>query len=219
VFRHGLSLPWEPEKLIEVVRKEPRVVLPTLHLEWEPRYVQGADGVWGPEKFEKRRTVRNRWNQILLEELGQRSRGMVSLLEENSIRRQLGADDGAHDAEFREAIRVARKANRRLPQIWRDRLGSALESLVPDWLALSEKAQVPLVGEAGHWLRAPFEFKEVGDTRPRRRTVELQIDDLASLIELRGFRWRFLLIKDSVTEEPRWVLPLGEVERLALMAG
>jgi hypothetical protein len=191
VFRHGLSLPWEPEKLIEVVRKEPRVVLPTLHLEWEPRYVQGADGVWGPEKFEKRRTVRNRWNQILLEELGQRSRGMVSLLEENSIRRQLGADDGAHDAEFREAIRVARKANRRLPQIWRDRLGSALESLV----------------------------KEVGDTRPRRRTVELQIDDLASLIELRGFRWRFLLIKDSVTEEPRWVLPLGEVERLALMAG
>jgi hypothetical protein len=218
-FRPGLDLPDEPEGRIALVRKEPRVVLPTLHLEWEPRYVQAADGSWEPEQFKKVRTIRNGLNQSLLEELGQRSRGMVSLLEESSIRRQLGADDGAHDAEFREAIRVARKANRRLPQIWRDRLGSALESLVPDWLALSQKAQVPLVGEVGHWLRAPFEFKEVGDTRPRRHTVELQIPDLAGLIELRGFRWRFLLIKDSTTEEPRWVLPLGEVERLALMAG
>lgn len=218
VFRHGLDLPREAEDLVALIRKEPRVVLPDLHAEWEPRFEEGDDGVWRPQAFKFKRTVRHAYTRQVLQELGEATQRVVPLMEAREIRLKVGGDDEPVP-EVMQALRVSQKAERRLPQAWLDRLGMERESLGPDWRQLHGMSFAPPLHEDAHWVRAPVEYGQLYVDRKRGRIVELRIDDLAGLIELLGFRWRFLVVKDSTQVAPRWVLPMGEVEGLAVMAG
>jgi hypothetical protein len=208
VFRAGIQVPREPEAVVELIRREPRVVLPELKAAWLPRYVQAESGEWELESVQKRGTVRGRWNQVLLRQVTEEGRRVAGALEENSIRSRIGSDVLPLDQRLLSASRVAQKAERRLPSAWLDQLGMERESLGPDWSMLA--AAAPVV-DVGHWLRAPCEHGQPHSDGQRRRIVELRIDDLAGLMELAGLRPRFLLVKSSIKAAPHWALSLTEL--------
>ncbi len=87
VFRKVLtSLPRDPEKLLEMIRREPRIVLPELHMEWQPRFAQGEDGEWDPQPFRNKGTVRHKVRHNLLVELQETSAETARLIEDLEIR-------------------------------------------------------------------------------------------------------------------------------------
>jgi hypothetical protein len=62
----GFRRPRDIEMFIEQIRREPRLVMPALHVEWLPRYQRGEDNGWRLQGFKVRRTVRHKLNQTLL---------------------------------------------------------------------------------------------------------------------------------------------------------
>jgi hypothetical protein len=70
-----------------MVRKEPRFVLPNLHVEWFPRYLQGEDGVWRIQSFKLKRTVRHKVGRVLLDDLRETCVDAARVVEEREIRR------------------------------------------------------------------------------------------------------------------------------------
>ncbi len=208
VFRKGFSIPKDPGKLLEMIRKDSRIVKPELHAEWLPRFVQGEDGEWRPQPFQNKGTVRHKNRQRLMAELGETSTGVARAIEESELRKQIDQDDrgNSFDAVIQPAIQVADKAQRGLPQDWQEALGLADCGLAPDWRALAKRSHCPPLSEDGHWLRAPAEYEAHG--RVKSHLVELRIDDLVGLLEQFGTIIEFWLIKDSTTAAPRWVLPV-----------
>ncbi|HEX5051024.1 MAG TPA: hypothetical protein VFZ65_04570 [Planctomycetota bacterium] len=213
VFRAGLRLRRFADELIAMVHTEPRVVLPELHAAWVPRYVEGEDGSWTLQQFRLERTVRTGWHEVILRQLGEQVDRVAPIVEENHVRRSLDEPELCADDEV--SLALMQKAGRRLPQTWLQRIGMEPGSLPPPLRVLQAKSYSPPASEEGHWLRAPFEFRAPGASRPQRQLVELRIDNLADLLELMGFKLRFLLIRESPRHEPRWVLPIRAVECLA----
>ena len=205
VWRSGIQRPREPEDVIEMVRRESRVVMPELEAAWLPRYAQEVDGSWQRKRVQKRGTVRSRWNQILLRQITEEGRQVSKALEDHAIRQCAGSESSSIDGQLASALRVAQKAERRLPTAWLDQLGMQRESLGPDWQDL---ASVGAISDRGHWLRAPCEHGRPHSDGLRRRIVELRIDDLAALFDSAGLQPTFLLVKESTRSSPRWVLPL-----------
>jgi hypothetical protein len=206
VFRSGIRVPRETEDIVELVRKEPRVVMPELKAVWLPRYVQAVDGTWQLERVQKRGTVRSRWNHLLLRRVTDEGRRFAEVLEESVIRRRAGLEEVSIVEPLASTLRLVQRSERRLPQSWLEQLGMQRESLGPDWQRL---AKAGAVADAGHWLRAPCEHGRPHVDGQRRRIVELRVDDLAGLLELAGMRPRFLIVKESTTSAPRWALPVG----------
>jgi hypothetical protein len=203
VWRPGIQVPRDPKAIVELIRREPRVVLPDLKATWLPRYVQVGDGTWELKRAQKRGTVRGRLNEILLHRVSREGRRFAAMLQENAIRRRAGFEEMPLESSFTTALRLVHRAERRLPESWFDQLGTPRESLSPDWSRFAKAAEV---AEAGHWLRAPCEHGRAHSDGQRRRIVELHIDDLAALLEVAGMRPRFLLVKRSTASAPKWML-------------
>ncbi len=208
VARSGFTLPREPEALIDLIRKEPRIIQPELHLEWLPRFVQADDGEWRPQQFKNARTVRNGLQTALLDRLRGLTTHASEAIEDLEVRNRLKIPNPYDNfaANIEEPARVAFRAQRRLPRSWQESIGLHDVGLGPDWHELRERSFFQPSTEAGHWLRAPFEFGRPHIDRLRSRLVELRIDDLANLLELFGLELEFWLIKESTTANPRWVL-------------
>ncbi len=208
VFRSGLRLPRDPEELLELIRREPRIVLPELKAEWVPRYELHDDGQWRKQVFQVRRTVRTGWHDVILRELGDHVNEAAPISEENQVRRALGepefvTDDGA-------ALTLMQKAARRLPATWLERLEMVPGGLQPPLRVLQAKSYSPPSSEKGHWLRAPYEFRDPDAVRPQRQLVELRIDDIAGLLEIGGLTLRFLLVRGVVDGGVQWVTAAGK---------
>ncbi|CAE7338842.1 unnamed protein product [Symbiodinium sp. KB8] len=209
VFRSGLRLPRDPEELLELIRKEPRIVLPELNAAWVPRYELHDDGQWRKQVFQVRRTVRTGWHDVILRDLGDHVNEAAPISEENQVRRALGepefvTDDGA-------ALTLMQKAARRLPTTWLERLEMVPGGLQPPLRVLQAKSYSPPSSEEGHWLRAPYEFRDPDAVRPQRQLVELRIDDIAGLLEFGGLRLRFLLVRGVVGGGVRWMARVREI--------
>lgn len=202
VWWAGIQVPREPDEIVDLIRREPRVVLPELNAAWLPRYEQDEDGLWQLEKVLKRGTVRHRHKQILLQRVTGEGRRFAAAIQENDIRRCVGAEETCVDVP----LHLVHQAERRLPEAWLGQLGMERESLGPDWQRL---ASVGPVADEGHWLRAPCEHGRAHVDGQRRRIVELRISDLAGLLEVAGMRPRFLLVKESTREAPRWALSVN----------
>jgi hypothetical protein len=106
-----------------------------------------------------------------------------------------------------EFDRVAKRAERRLPASWQAKIGLADATFGVPWPTLRDQAGVAVENESGHWIRAPFEFGKPGPDGLRSRTVELQINDLAGLLNEHGAEFEFWMVMDKVGGDPRWVLP------------
>lgn len=218
VFRKGIEIPRAAEQRIALIRKEPRIVEPDLHLELIPRFVQGDDREWQPQEFKLKRTVRHRLRLVLLEQLRQTSAEQAPLIEDEQIRNSIGVGlrAGVDLDEWRRTMRVAQRAERILPKQWRQAVGLPDCDIGPYWPGLNKQVHSPPPSE-GHWIRAPIEFGELHPDGLRARLVELRIDDLAGVLERFGMTLTFWMIKDSTTAKPRWVLPVTTMERALLM--
>lgn len=205
VWRLGIRVPREPEEIIELIQREPRVVLPELKAVWMPRYVPSDDGRWQLKQVQKRGTVRSQLNRILLRRVTDEGQRVAEALEDKGIRLNAGIGEESSSQFLSAALRVAQRGERRLPEAWLRQLGMQRESLGPDWSSLAVAAPVT---DSGHWLRAPCEHGRPHSDGGRRRIVELRVDDVAELLTVAGLRPRFLLMKESTVEAPRWVLPV-----------
>src|SRR6185436_876087 len=124
-----IRVPREPQAILELIRREPRVVMPELKAAWLSRYVQADDGSWQQECVQKRGTVRTRWNEILLRRVTDDGRRLARALEENEIRQRAGSEEVSLDALLTDTMQVVQRAERRLPAAWLDQLGMQRESL------------------------------------------------------------------------------------------
>jgi hypothetical protein len=216
VFRRDIHLPRFAEELVALVRSEPRVVVPELHVAWLPRYVEADDGTWTLQHFRNERTVRRAWQGTFLRELGEHVGRVVPQIEQNEILKRLGVPElRVHGADLTGDL--VQRASRRLPRNWLERIGMEPSALAPKLSLLQARSFAPPTSEEGHWVRAPFEFRAHGVRKPQRHLVELRIDNLADVLELVGFKFRCLLIRESPQDEPRWVLPISELD--CLVAG
>src|SRR5262245_23368407 len=109
VWRPGIRVPREPGAVIELIRREPRVVLPELKAAWLPRYAQTGDG-WELERVQKRGTVRSRWNRILLRKVTDEGRCFAGVLEENTIRRCAGSEEVSIVEPMAATLRLVQRA-------------------------------------------------------------------------------------------------------------
>jgi hypothetical protein len=206
VFRKDIELPRSRGERLELIRREPRIVLPELRAAWLPRYVQNDDGEWMQQQFRNRRTVRTRHHEKLLAELGEVAEDVAEMIEAAELRERLGVRGPDVVPDLEAASRVALRAQRRLPECWLRDVGLDRETIVPDWRDLARQ-RCARPDEDGHWLRAPVEFGEAHPDGLRSRVVELRIDDLAGLMEVAGWRPVFWLVKGSTVAAPSWVMP------------
>lgn len=202
-WRLGIAGPREPEDAVELIRREPRVVLPELDAAWLPRYVQGKDGRWVRKQVQNRGTVRGRSRRFLLDEITAEGRRCAAALEDHVVRQSAGAQVEDLSDQLGASWRIANKAERLLPKPWLEQLGMERESLGPDWRLVADAG---LVADEGHWLRAPCEYGRPHVDGQRRRIVELRINDIAGLLECAGMRPLFLLVKPHMSEPPEWRL-------------
>jgi hypothetical protein len=201
VWRPGIRVPSDPGSIIEMLRNEPRAALPELRAAWLPRFEQGEDGDWREQVVKKRGTVRRRWSRQLLHQVAEEGARFAALLEDNTIRQRTGTEPLAVADRLSRTLRLVQQAERRLPAAWLGQLGIWRESPGPDWQKL---AAAPRVDDVGHWLRAPSEYGRPHVDGQRRRLVELEVGDLAGLLEVAGLRPRFLLVKHSTSAIPEW---------------
>jgi hypothetical protein len=112
------------------------------------------------------------------------------------------------EAKLAPMIKVVQRGERRLPESVKAKIGMDGSS-VPDWAGLLEKCGLPVDQEGGHFIRATIECGKPGPDGLRSRTVELEIDDLAGLLEEYGRRIEFWLVTPVVGGVPRWVMPVA----------
>lgn len=112
VLRDGFRMPRDLKSFADQVRREPRLVLPNLEVERLPRLQQDELGAWRPQEFKRKRTVRQRLTNMLLDELRRESNKAAGIVESEQIRRVLqpltkAARSSPIDKTLRQMSRVS----------------------------------------------------------------------------------------------------------------
>lgn len=155
VMRPGFRRPRSHEAFIELVRREPRVVLPELEVEWLPRYELCEDDRWRLQQFKLKRTVRHGRTRRILKEW-QQARVVAA--------RQI------EELEIRHAVEPVRTIDE-------DVLGRVLDELRKhDWV--NQQAMEGLEAQHGKQIKAARQTELL---RQERAVLEplARIDDLA----------------------------------------